>query len=458
MHITTIALIIAIIGLLSSSVLVGGLISLVSLIMGIISLRQEKTIDAVRVIAISVAGIVVPFIMYFNTYGISFPSKNGSDSAYKEILTTNYTNMGIALAGDKAYEGNSAVYQETASEELNDAIAKAGDQSGFENEIHEYVMGDDKKSKSRSDQIENLDDGSDSASDGENSGTEGTDADEIVYVGIADTFKRGILEHSEKDLFSQDTAGQGGGSDAGKNNASSGKKATDGETETEDKKTIFESLDSMSESDKNKGGIISIAPKDDDMPSYGGLPVGTLIIAQYFREDDHNCNPVLVMQNKTGETVRYECKFIARDGDGNALATSEKTVEVVKNGSLFVFEGRFDKREMGNKTPSSYEFSITKRTPYEKDMASDVSVYTSTDGSAAIVTAVNNSDKKVKVDAYILFFDGTEMVDCMWMIPQNTDEVCLGPGTKASIQGDAYYRFDRVETYYTAYEAIEAGE
>ena len=202
---------------------------------------------------------------------------------------------------------------------------------------------------------------------------------------------------------------------------------------------------------------MSIAPSDDNMPSYGGLPVGTMLIAQYFREDDHNCNPVLVLQNKTGDLVRYECRFIARDKEGEELATSEKTVEVVRDGALFVFEGRFDKRDLGGSIPDSYEFSITKREPYEDDMANLVSVYTATEGSSALLTAENKSDKKVKVDAYVLFFDGSELVDCMWMIPQNTDEVCLDPGSAATIKGDAYYRFDRVETFYTAYEAIGEG-
>nr|MCR5670410.1 hypothetical protein [Butyrivibrio sp.] len=66
----------------------------------------------------------------------------------------------------------------------------------------------------------------------------------------------------------------------------------------------------------------------------------------------------------------------------------------------------------------------------------------------------NPTDKRIKVDAYVLFFDGAELVDCMWMIPQNTGEVCLDPGTMASIKGNSYYRFDRVETFYTAYEAV----
>ncbi len=228
----------------------------------------------------------------------------------------------------------------------------------------------------------------------------------------------------------------------------------DNDTNVVENNGIFESLDSIDPKEKNKGGIVSIAPSDDDMPSYGGLPVGTILVAQYFREDDHNCNPVLVLQNKTGDLCRFECRFIARDKEGEELAVSDKTVEVVGDGSVFVFEGRFDKRDLGGKIPDAYEFLITKRTPYETDMAKYISVYTAIEGSSALLTAENKSDKKVKVDAYVLFFDGKELVDCMWMIPQNIDEVCLDPGSAATIQGDAYYRFDMVETFYTAYEAV----
>ncbi|MCR5404608.1 MAG: hypothetical protein K6E91_12440 [Butyrivibrio sp.] len=452
MHIPTIALIIAIIGLLSSSLLVGGIISLVSLVMGIILLRKEKTIAAVRVIAISVAGLLVPFIMYFNTYGVSLPSKNDiSKNPYKEILSTNYSNMGIALAGDSSddqiREGaagiDAANSRTTASDELQEAIAKAGKESAagsLEGEASGSVLYTEAEN---------------AISDAENPAKDDPMDDEMVYIGLTDSVRRGVIEHigENKDVTDDGTVTGADSVSADKKNASSDEQGEAGAGASTG--NIFESLDSISESDKNKGGIVSIAARDDDMPSYGGLPLGTLLVAQYFREDDHNCNPVLVLQNKTGETVRYECRFIARDAEGNSLALSEKTVEVVKNGSLFVFEGRFHKKDLGGKKPAVYEFSITKRTPYEKDMSSQISLYTATKSSTATLTAVNNSDKKVKVDAYILFFDGTELVDCMWMIPQNTDEVCLQPGTTASIEGDAYYRFDRVETYYTAYEAIE---
>ncbi|WP_026651923.1 hypothetical protein [Butyrivibrio proteoclasticus] len=197
-----------------------------------------------------------------------------------------------------------------------------------------------------------------------------------------------------------------------------------------------------------------IGASDDDMPSYGGLPVGTMILAQYFREDDHNCNPVLVLRNKTGNLCRYECKFIARDENGEELAISQNTVEVVKDGDCFVFEGRFDKNELGGKLPAMYEFSITKRKPYEEDASDQVAVYTRVSGNSAIVTADNTGDTKVKVDTYVLFFDKDELVDCIWLIPQNTGDVCVAPFTTANIQGDAYYHFDRVETYYTAYRAV----
>lgn len=219
--------------------------------------------------------------------------------------------------------------------------------------------------------------------------------------------------------------------------------------------SIFESFEDIEKEYETTAKSTEIGASDDDMPSYGGLPVGTLIVAQYFREDDHNCNPVLVLQNKTGNLCRYECMFTARDKDGNEIATSERTSEVVPDGAKFVIEGRFDKSELGGTLPSMYEFTISKRTPYEKDVTEDVCVYTKIDGNSVILAAENPTSLKVKVDAYVLFFDGDELVDCIWLIPSNKDEVCITPGSVATIKGDAYYRFDRIETYYTAYEAVE---
>ena len=159
------------------------------------------------------------------------------------------------------------------------------------------------------------------------------------------------------------------------------------------------------------------------------------------------------MQNKTDEEYRYECRFIARDEEGEELAVSEKTVEVVKEGAKFIFEGRFDKAELAGKLPDMYEFSVTRRAPYEKDMSEQVAVSSRVEGGTTVLTANNVSDKKVKVDAYVLFFDGNELVDCIWMIPRNGEDVCVNPGSSAAIRADAYYKFDRIETYYTAYEA-----
>lgn len=384
---TTIALLLAILGLVASLFLVGGAICMVTLGIGIHQFVKDKSIEALRIIAISAAGVILPIIMYLNTYGFHLPYEDGSGrSAFKTILATNYENLGIDLFGkDKSNKEAEAVLVS-------------------ESDADEFSQGAEKVETSAS------------------SGT--SESLESALAKLKDK-----NEEQNENVSSTESSGN----------------------------SIFESLDSIRKEDKNKGGIVSIAPSDDNMPSYGGLPVGTMLVAQYFREDDHNCNPVLVLQNKTGDLVRYECRFIARDKEGEELATSEKTVEVVRDGALFVFEGRFDKRDLGGNIPDSYEFSITKREPYEEDMANLVSVYTATEGSSAILTAENKSDKKVKVDAYVLFFDGSELVDCMWMIPQNTDEVCLDPGSAATIKGDAYYRFDRVETFYTAYEAIGEG-
>ena len=384
---TTIALLLAILGLVASLFLLGGAICMVTLGIGIHQFVKDKSIEALRIIAISAAGVILPIIMYLNTYGFHLPYEDGSGrSAFKTILATNYENLGIDLFGkDKSNKAAEAVLVS-------------------ESDADEFSQGAEKVETSAS------------------SGT--SESLESALAKLKD-------KNEELDENVESSEKSGG--------------------------SIFESLDSIRKEDKNKGGIVSIAPSDDNMPSYGGLPVGTMLVAQYFREDDHNCNPVLVLQNKTGDLVRYECRFIARDKDGEELATSEKTVEVVRNEALFVFEGRFDKRDLGGNIPDSYEFSITKREPYEEDMANQVSVYTATEGSSALLTAENKSDRKVKVDAYVLFFDGTELVDCMWMIPQNTDEVCLDPGSAATIKGDAYYRFDRVETFYTAYEAVGEG-
>ena len=384
---TTIALLLAILGLVASAFLVGGAICMVTLGIGIHQFVKDKSIEALRIIAISAAGVILPIIMYLNTYGFHLPYEDGSGrSAFKTILATNYENLGIDLFGkDKSNKEAEAVLVS-------------------ESDADEFSQGAEKVETSAS------------------SGT--SESLESALAKLKD-------KNEELDENVESSEKSGG--------------------------SIFESLDSIRKEDKNKGGIVSIAPSDDNMPSYGGLPVGTILVAQYFREDDHNCNPVLVLQNKTGDLVRYECRFIARDKDGEELATSEKTVEVVRNEALFVFEGRFDKRDLGGNIPDSYEFSITKREPYEEDMANQVSVYTATEGSSALLTAENKSDRKVKVDAYVLFFDGSELVDCMWMIPQNTDEVCLDPGSAATIKGDAYYRFDRVETFYTAYEAVGEG-
>ena len=384
---TTIALLLAILGLVASAFLVGGAICMVTLGIGIHQFVKDKSIEALRIIAISAAGVILPIIMYLNTYGFHLPYEDGSGrSAFKTILATNYENLGIDLFGkDKSNKEAEAVLVS-------------------ESDADEFSQGAEKVETSAS------------------SGT--SESLESALAKLKD-------KNEELDENVESSEKSGG--------------------------SIFESLDSIRKEDKNKGGIVSIAPSDDNMPSYGGLPVGTILVAQYFREDDHNCNPVLVLQNKTGDLVRYECRFIARDKDGEELATSEKTVEVVRNEALFVFEGRFDKRDLGGNIPDSYEFSITKREPYEEDMANLVSVYTATEGSSALLTAENKSNRKVKVDAYVLFFDGTELVDCMWMIPQNTDEVCLDPGSAATIKGDAYYRFDRVETFYTAYEAVGEG-
>lgn len=378
MQMLVVAIVLSICGLLSSFILIGIFPSIISFALSIYCLSKEKTINTVRALLMSLVGILVPIIMYLNTFGLHLPYDKGEGyGTFKQILYDNYSNFGFDMSFMvKDYK--------TIDEQVAATAATSND--GI------YYVSD------------------------------GVVQDEPGYNEIVTT------------------------------EADSSESSLDNSKYPE---SIFESFEDIEKEYETTAKSTEIGASDDDMPSYGGLPVGTLIVAQYFREDDHNCNPVLVLQNKTGDLCRYECIFTARDKDGNEIATSERTSEVVPDGAKFVMEGRFDKSELGGTLPSMYEFTISKRTPYEKDVTEDVYVYTKIDGNSVILAAENPTSLKVKVDAYVLFFDGDELVDCIWLIPSNKDEVCITPGSIGTIKGDAYYRFDRIETYYTAYEAVE---
>lgn len=387
MHITTIAHVLSILGLLSSFYFVGIIPSIFAFALNIYCILNEKSINTARALAISFVGIILPLIMYFSSYGFRLPyEKKENLGMVSQIVYDNYTRLGFDM--HKMLKDKNKTGEETL-------VSAEGD-----SEDYYYV-------------------------------SEGVIHDESG-------FKVSIQQDEESETL----------------NISMPEKNVSGIKERFGEDSIFESIDSLSEDEKKSSDIFQKAPSDDDMPSYGGLPVGTLILGQYFREDDHNCNPVLVLKNQTGEAYRFECKFTARDEDGNELATSEKTVEVVKQGMPFVFEGRFDKGELQGKLPAMYEFLISKRKPYEKDLADEVAVYSEVVDNSAYVVADNHSEDKAKVDSYVLFFDGDELVDCIWMIPKNSGEVCIEPGSSAAIRGDSYYKFDRIETYYTAYEAV----
>ncbi|WP_042256826.1 hypothetical protein [Butyrivibrio proteoclasticus] len=387
MHITTIALIISILGLITSFGFVGIIPSLIAFVLNILNLKEEQSIRTTRPLAISLAGILLPLVMYLNSYGIGLPyEKPEKLGMLTQIIYDNYSRLGFDMSG---------LYSKGKDQEIAATVKASSDMYYISDGV---VLDDD-----------------------------GAKIDESVRESSFDKASDdGQKTSKEKNKISKEL----------------------------DPESIFESIDSLDESSGNDYGADKKGASDDDMPSYGGLPIGTLILGQYFREDDHNCNPVLVLQNKTGNDCRFECLFTARDEEGNELATSNKTVEVVKDGEKFVFEGRFDKDELGRKLPAMYEFLISKREPYEDNLYDEVTVLGEVVENSAFVTAMNTSKKKAKVDAYVLFFDGDELVDCIWMIPQNSGEVCIEPGSSAAIKGDAYYKFDRIETYYTAYEAV----
>ncbi len=407
MHMIAIALILSILAGIASFFFVGIIPSIIAIILNIICIRKEKSINTVRSLSISIVGVILPIIMYLNSYGLNLPyEKSQHLPMLTQILYDNYTRLGFDMS--RLLKNNNEVDEELLAE-ISDAKGMyfVSEGVGFD---EEGVHVDDE------------------------SGREG----------------EGTSEDGQKIKKRYDINGNPLPDSAIKSDK--GSSIDDGVPGMDiklDESSIFEAIDSNMDA-----GKMEVGKSDDDMPSYGGLPIGTLIVGQYFREDDHNCNPILVLQNKTGGDCRFECVFTARDDDGNELLTSNKTVEVVKNDALFVFEGRFDKAKLDGKLPSMYEFLVSKRAPYEKDMYDEVAVSSQVQDYSVMITANNPSDKKVKVDAYVLFFDGDELVDCIWMIPRNEDEVTIDPRSAAAIKADAYYRFDRIETYYTAYEAV----
>ena len=413
MHIIVITIVLSIIGLIASLAFVGIVPSFIALILSIICFVQKRSITRARALAMSLVGVIVPIIMYINSYGFNLPyPREDGLMIVPGIIYDNYSNMGFDMEWIKKVRAvnEAKVSEENADSEEMSAqnTASAEDSSDDMYYVSNGIKTDD---PNYMDISAGMNDGADADNKDSAQKDSGTGSDEAV--------------HSEDSI------------DTSQYNSD-----------------IFEKLEDVTESYDKKPISDKIGASDDDMPSYGGLPVGTLLIAQYFREDVHNCNPVLVLQNKTGRRCRYECRFTARDEDGEELAISEKCVEVVEDNDKFVLEGRFDKNELGGNIPAMYEFSVTKRLPYEKDMSGDVVVYTKEKGNSVVLAAENLSDKKVKVDAFVLFFDKDELVDCIWLIPHNEGDVCVTPGSIASISGDAYYRFDRTETYYTAYEAV----
>ncbi len=395
------AIVLSLLGLISSFAAVGIIPSIAGFVLSLKWFLEKKSINGARALAISVVGVLLPFIMYFNSFGFSLPYKKSAGLSFlSQIIYDNYTNLGLNMewmVKDKAEELDFDVFEDAEQVESHEDLAES--------------------------------------------------------VGKEATF--GDIDR--KDVIASDDEKQGDSDSKGKLESSKNtkeQKSLDDEYELD----IIDVIDHEMHTHKHKPTSTEVGASDDNMSCYGGLPVGTLLIARYFREDDHNCNPVLVLQNKSGKLCRYECKFIARDDDGNELAVSEKTVEVVQNDAKFVFEGRFDKKDLKGKLPSMYEFSVTKRDPYETDRLDDVAVYSKTEGNSVFLAAENTCDKKVKVDAFVLFFDGNELVDCIWLIPGSNSNVYVEPASVGTVTGDAYYKFDRIETYYTAYEAVDGKE
>ena len=73
MHIIVVTVVLSIVGLIMSLAFVGIVPSFVALILSIYCLVQKKSIARARALALSVVGVILPIIMYINSYGISAP-------------------------------------------------------------------------------------------------------------------------------------------------------------------------------------------------------------------------------------------------------------------------------------------------------------------------------------------------------------------------------------------------
>ena len=131
MQITVIALIISILGLISSFFLVGILPSAVSLVLGIRLFLRDKSIETFRVIAISLTGIAIPIIMYINTYGLRLPHDYAEDTnAFTYILVNNYSGLGLDFEGKEKETGRASA--EESTKESGKASEKGSGKEGAE--------------------------------------------------------------------------------------------------------------------------------------------------------------------------------------------------------------------------------------------------------------------------------------------------------------------------------------
>ena len=228
MHIITIALIISFLGMLASFGFVGIIPSILAFVLNIFCLTKEKSINTVRSLAISIVGIILPIIMFYNSYGFDMPYDKGTGlSIIPQILYDNYLPFGVNL----------------------------GPLFGLkENESENYIL--------LSDNSENLPDFDEDENVSIISDAE-TALDNTPEEKLDDSKK--IDEKPQSDLFS----------DIG-----SMFNLTD--------ENVEESIDSLDESEKDVYGADKVGASDDSMPSYGGLPIGVSVVGQYFREDDHN--------------------------------------------------------------------------------------------------------------------------------------------------------------------------
>jgi len=153
--------------------------------------------------------------------------------------------------------------------------------------------------------------------------------------------------------------------------------------------------------------------------------------------------------NVSGKNIDVNGTFYAIGANGETLSATSVTLSSVPADSNFVIEGVFNKN-IGDVDHVVYDISTNESNA--NDFATDmVDVYVSELDNGIRVEAVNKSDKELRVNVHIQFYNGTTFLQNTWVVPSDTFNYTLSPNSTAT--KDAICRagsFSSYEMFYTA--------